>query len=1116
MLKKEITPEIIENFFSGNDPQKYIISAEANFNDNLVYLIISDPEKGKYIETHTYSPFLWVKESILYDLYGGNKMKRIEASKKYGVTVKKLRVQNDDGITPSRLENGYKYIVSCKNSYYHLTNFFKEGGIDVFKKENSNSFIILKPVEQFLIQTGKRLFKGIEDYNDLHRFQFDLETEGLNGSTDSIFQIGMKDNRGYERVLETIGNTEQEKRDSERLNINEFFNVINQLKPDIISGYNSENFDWDYIYKRCDRLNIDISKVAKTLNKNSKIKRKPATVKLGGETEHYEQTYMWGYNILDIAHSVRRAQAINSDIKSWSLKYITKYSKIAKENRVYVDGNKIYSTWNDIVNDYAFNNINGDWYKITDKKPLIEGYSVVKGNFIVIRYLLDDLWETEEIDKIFNQAPFLLAKIIPTSYMRSSTMGTAGTWKLIMCAWSYENGLGIPELEKKREFTGGLSRLLNVGYIENLAKLDYAALYPKAELTWGIFPDLDISGVMTGILTYVVDTRDKYKFLMGKEKEKSKEISKKINEGNLTKEEIVKLKTEKKNHDALANLYDKKQLPVKILANSWFGSYGAPYLFNWGETNCAEETTCRGRQYLRLMVKIFSEKYGFKPSLLDTDGVNFAIPGNINDFKYIATGLHWKTIEYANKELIGLEAVLAEFNETYMIGRMGLDVDDIISSTINFSKKNYANKIDGKIKLVGNTIKSKKMPTYIEEFLDHGIKLLLGGKGYDFVNYYYEYIDKIYNYNIPLAKIASKSKIKITMDEYKKKATLKNIAGKPLPKQAHMELLKKAGLELKLGDVVYYVNTGTKKLDGDIKSVKNKETGKIELQLNCKLILADEIENNPDLTNEEYNVNKYLNAFNNRIKPLLICFNPEIRKKILIGIVKDKKTKLDRLETRYYYSNDDCILVSGMPDSPLDQDTYEELMTMEDKEIKFWVSVNKIPNNIDDIGLDWEYIKIDYFERLEKEREAGVKIEQEKLIDIFKRLDVEDYVKIYEHEIPDEILKIADINNDFYLVSKRFDNILFHFEKIFEFENYANERNVFYMSIVTDDLSKEEKYELWLEYIKDNNIIINVIDNTVSDYIFNEIDVANDTVKDNVEYVETNIINPEIEDEWNF
>jgi hypothetical protein len=34
-------------------------------------------------------------------------------------------------------------------------------------------------------------------------------------------------------------------------------------------------------------------------------------------------------------------------------------------------------------------------------------------------------------------------------------------------------------------------------------------------------------------------------------------------------------------------------------------------------TDCAEETTCRGRQYLRLMVKFFYGKYNFRPLVGD-------------------------------------------------------------------------------------------------------------------------------------------------------------------------------------------------------------------------------------------------------------------------------------------------------------------------------------------------------------------------------------------------------------------------------------------------------------------------------------------------------------------
>lgn len=1136
MSKEQVSPEIIEKFLQGHDQTKYIVAIESAYHVNEVYLIINDPVKGKYIETHTFSPFVWAKHEVSQLLYGGNRNEILKAMKKYGIKIKCLKTTDSEGLEPKRLANGYKYIFECKNSYNHLMNFFKEGGIDIFDEKFRHLFISLTLPEQYMIQTGKRLFKGFEDYNDIHRFQFDLETEGLDPKIHSIFQIGIKDNRGYEKVLETLGDTDQERRDNERLNITKFFKIIDEIKPDTITGYNSEAFDWDFFFQRCDRLSIKITDIAISLSNEVKIKRKEnSSLKLGNETEKYNQTLLWGYNIIDISHAVRRAQAINSDIKKWNLKYITKYSDIAKKNRVYIKGDRIHTTWVDKINDYAFNNKNGDWYVISESKPLQEDYKIVKGNYIVQRYLIDDLWETEQVDLIFNQAAFLLAKIIPTPYWRSSTMGTAGTWKLIMLAWSYENGLAVPETEAKREFTGGLSRLLEVGYNKNIGKLDFAGLYPKAELTWDIFPDLDISGAMKGMLTYIVGNRDKFKILAGKHKNTYKTLEKRIKneKDTLSKEELGKLKEEYLIEKQLFGLYDKKQLPLKILANSWFGSYGAPYIFNWGETNCAEETTCRGRQYLRLMVRHFKEKFNFKPLILDTDGVNFAIPDNINEFKYTPTGKHWKTEEDGGKELCGLDAALAEFNELYMIGWMGLDIDDYIEAAINFRKKNYVNKIDGKIKFVGNTIKSKKMPTYIEEFLDKGIKLLLDDKGYKFIEYYYEYVDMIYNYKIPIAKIASKSKVKTSIVEYKKKATMKNKKGNALPKQAHMELAIKDNLNVNLGDVLYYVNTGKAKADGDITTVvKNKMNKKqteeyikihgqkprieTETKIFCKLISAEQIENNPDLISEEYNVNKYLDAFNKRISSLLVVFNPDIRDTILLTTKKDKKTKIEILQERNYFTKAQCVFVSGKPLKPEHQDDYVlDLMTMEDKEIKFWINVDKIPNNID--LQEWENIKIDYLEKLRIAKENGIINETKKLDDIIKRLEIKDLSNITNHGVlPISLLSIADLNEENKLISRKWEVELASFDDMFKYENDANQRHSYYQTL-DSKIKEEDRYETWLNYKSEQEVMTGKTfnDGTISNEIIPVLPIENSNINTivKIEFVKEE---SKQEDDWEF
>lgn len=1150
--KTIVSPEHIESFLNGSNPKKYVVAIEASYNEPIVSLIINDPQTGKRIEKENYKPFLWFKEDVSKILYGGKKMKSMEMANKFGVKTKRLHVSNSNGETPHRLKNGYRYIATCDYSYNKLVQFFKDGGIDIFDKSNSKLFFMFTPVEQYMIQTGVRLFKGLEDYNNIHRFQYDLETEGLDPKKHSIFQIGMRDNRGFELVLETIGITPKERRDSERDNLIAFFNHINNLQPDVISGYNSESFDWPFIFERCDRLSIPVDKIAICLKPSVNIKRKPSMLKLGNEQEIYDQTYMWGYNIIDISHAVRRAQAINSDIKSWSLKAITKYSNIAKENRVYIQGDKIYSTWCDNVTNYAFNEVNGDYYKIADNMPLTEGYICVKGDYLVRRYLLDDLWETEQIDNIFNQASFLISKLLPTSYCRSSTMGTASQWKLIMAAWSYENNLAIPETENKREFTGGLSRLLSVGYAGNVVKFDYAALYPKAQLTHGIFPELDISGVMSGLLTYIVDTRDKFKFLTNEEKAKCSEIQKCIDKGKdtLSKEELGELKKRLKERKSLASLYDKKQLPLKILANSWFGAYGAPYIFNWGDTNCAEETTCRGRQYLRLMVRHFTEKYGFEAQVLDTDGVNFKIPDNINDVKYIAKGSHWKTIDVGGKELIGLDAVLAEFNEFFMIGRMGLDIDDIYQSTINFSRKNYANLLNGKLKLVGNSIKSKKMPIYIEDFLNKAIRLLLDGRGKDFITYYHDYVDKIYNHNIPLVKIASKSKIKSTLSDYKKKSVKKNKSGNPMPKQAHMELAIINNLNLNLGDTIYYVNTGKTKTDGDCQTIFKSKMTKKQLSdyeinnghapafesktiLNCKLLDSMIVDTNLEyikdieslqkmiancdlsdierieelnskireiesrLVTDEYNAPKYLESFNKKVTPLLVCFHPNIRKKILRQIKKDSETNLDKLTEKYIFTEQQCALVSGMPDKPIDQDDYyEDLMKMEDKEIRFWDSVKMVPNNLP--LEEWCVINADYHERNRIAREEAIRVEKNLFEKILQQLELQE-IRLFESSLtlPQEILTIAILSDDYMkFISRKWGVVLGDINDISKYEQDAIERDTWYQ---INNIYDENRYQLWLDYKSEQTIMC------VSEVVNNEIKKENLNINNSTDLLKKQI-----------
>jgi len=1231
-MENLISQDVIEKFLHGESDEEYIVGVEYDYVLNKIYKIIQDPNNGKQIKIDRLTPFLWASNLADLKMYKGDKNLLKAKMNEYGITIEKLETYGNE-----RLENGMKYLVKSIKGYTQLISFFKNGGIDPWDENYKKYFIILSPVEQYLIQHKKRLFKGIENYEDVHRFVFDIETTGLDPNTSEIILIGIKDNRGTNKTISAFGE------DGEKNCIIEFFNYIRELKPTIIGGYNSASFDWPFILKRAELLGLNKVALTNILNQTVGIKEKEGVLKLASEVEPYTQHVIWGFNIVDIAHSVRRAQAINSEIKSWGLKYITKYLEKEKPNRVYVEGNSISKIY--LENEsYYLNPKTGKYKKIGEPgtENLLQKYpgryEIWTGRKIVEQYLDDDLYETMTVDDSFSQSTFLLSKMVPTTYERIATMGTATLWKLIMLAWSYEYNLAIPEKDEKRSITGGLSRLLNVGFAKNIVKFDYASLYPSIQLVYDVFPECDVMGVQKSMLKYFRNIRIKYK----------------------------RLTSELKDIDPIqSEMYDRKQLPIKIFINAYFGSLSAPMVFPWADMNMGETITCTGRQCLRMMIMFFIKK-GYKPLVMDsieedtpiylkdllgnleilpigdlfddksgfksddglrdfsakdyevltnsgwkninyvykhktnktihklvtkdrlvnctsdhsvfqngvqikpidlkkgdkidiyelpvekseltisnslakligvfisngssyyekmkipysstdkgltfdevlkgefkitvtskdtlddiknsilenfntnyeiennsynlitndsfvckwftdncytkngekkipkeilngddsilrsfmdgysspknqsktslagiayilkrlnidyvinengisfisdddkksdeiwfnieqshgdkyvydistedgtfiggiggvvlknTDGVNFETPSDIDTHNYIGKGLNELVVK--DKEYQGIEADVAEFNDVFMRNEMGLDIDYVAPSCINVSRKNYiiktVKKGKEKVKLTGNTIKSKKLPQYIVEFLDEGLKHLLNGEGSSFIELYYDYVEKLYNKKIPLAKLANKSRVKLSLADYKKHIKKTTKAGVLMSRQAHMELIMLNDYPASLGETIYYINNGVKKTSGDVQKITKptkkqlveylekygEEMPKDYIEINCYMLTEKQIQENPDMLGD-YNVDRYLTNFNKRIEPLLVVFKPEIRDDILI----------ENPDDRQYFTKTQCELINGYPLKESGQDKFEEVMTLSESEVNFWNRIDKDP-----------------------------------------------------------------------------------------------------------------------------------------------------------------------------
>jgi hypothetical protein len=270
-----------------------------------------------------------------------------------------------------------------------------------------------------------------------------------------------------------------------------------------------------------------------------------------------------------------------------------------------------------------------------------------------------------------------------------------------------------------------------------------------------------------------------------------------------------------------------------------------------------------------------------------------------------------------------------------------------------------------------------------------------------------------------------------------------------------MELALKENLNVHMGETIYYINTGKSKSQADVKKVthyygksddlfggekkdmkvtlekeykKNTIDGKLapkkeslpfndwvkkhypeilieeEIILNCKLIPTEVIESEVDVLCEdgqEYNVPKYVEQFNKRITPLLVCFHPDIRNKILITNPED----------RPYFTAEECELCSGFPNKEGDQDTYEQLMTMEDKEIRFWAKHPewKIPF-LEECGMNWDEIIADYEYRMMREKQLGINIIRERFSNALENMSSSDFENFEDGELPSSLTDIIMVD----------------------------------------------------------------------------------------------------------
>ncbi len=327
------------------------------------------------------------------------------------------------------------------------------------------------PVTQYLMQSGRTLFKGME-FNELHRVQLDIETYSTQRRfsdpsrlDDRVIVIALSDNRGWEHVID--GRTKSESRMFEELK-----EIISEKDPDVIEGHNIFNFDLPYILRRCELLNRELE-----LGRGGfPVRAISPRVSFGDREVDFAGYEIPGRHFVDTYLLVQNYDVSKRNLESYSLKYVARYFGFAPPERIYIKGEKIA------------------WYWDNDPE-------------IVTRYALDDVRETRMISDYLSPSYFYLAQMVPMSYGQVARLGSVSKIETLMIREYLREKQSLPCPQEGSQTSGGYTDMFFTGLLGPVVHADVESLYPSIMISKHITPKTDYLDVFHSLLSELTKRR---------------------------------------------------------------------------------------------------------------------------------------------------------------------------------------------------------------------------------------------------------------------------------------------------------------------------------------------------------------------------------------------------------------------------------------------------------------------------------------------------------------------------------------------------------------------------------------------------------------------------------
>ena len=345
-----------------------------------------------------------------------------------------------------------------------------ERATDTEKSRPDEVYLPGSPEQQYLMQTGRTLFKGMA-FDDLVRLQLDIEVYSPAGFPQAsvpehrVILVALSDSTGWSRLVGAPGMEEEEV-------LRETLDLVKERDPDVIEGHNITGFDFPYLFERCRRYGIPLS-----LGRDgSEPRTYPTSMRFAERSVEFEAVEIAGRHTIDTFHQVMAFDVFKRDLPNYTLKGAARYFGFAPPDRTYVPGDQIAHVWD------------------TDPHRLME-------------YAIDDATETERLARHLSGSTFYLTQMVPMPYGQAARTGPAAKVEALFVRGYLHARHSLPRADFGSQVVGGYTDVFVTGVVGPVVYADVESLYPSIMLNYDVQPKDDALALFPRLLRRLTDLR---------------------------------------------------------------------------------------------------------------------------------------------------------------------------------------------------------------------------------------------------------------------------------------------------------------------------------------------------------------------------------------------------------------------------------------------------------------------------------------------------------------------------------------------------------------------------------------------------------------------------------